>query len=239
VLYGGCARDLRAPDYPWGPTEAEALREIAEQRDVDHTAAAEALARSGMPTATPDEIQAMTRLIRYSASPGAVEALDRMNIQIDIRNVLPAIRVPALVLHNSGDRWVDVDRGKDLAKRIPGASFEELPIEGHMTPAEGMPRVIDTIQRFLTNAWDAAASPRTPERILATVMFTDIVGSTAKAVEVGDAGWRELLERHHAVSGGSWRELEEPRSTRRVTASSPLLTARRGPSRARVPRPRP
>ena len=136
VLYGGKARALRAPDYPWGPTEADALRAIAEDRAAsDPSALAEETARSGMPTASAAEVAALTRMIRQSASPGALEALDRMNIQIDIRHVLPAIRVPTLVLHNTRDRWVDVARGRDVARRIPGAAFVEFPIDGHITTA--------------------------------------------------------------------------------------------------------
>jgi pimeloyl-ACP methyl ester carboxylesterase len=140
VLYGGKARELRAPDYPWGPTEAAALREVAEAAAVsDLAAVAEEVARSGMPTASGVEVAALARMIRQSASPGALEALGRMNMQIDIRQVLSAIRVPTLVLHNTGDRWVEVERGRDLARRIPGAAFVEFPIDGHIVPAAELP----------------------------------------------------------------------------------------------------
>lgn len=198
VLYGGKARELRAADYPWGQSEAEVLHEIAEfQASADHAGAMEAWARSGMPTAEPAEVAALVRMARQSTSPGAVEALDRMNMQIDIRNVLPALRVPTLVLHNTRDRWVDVDRGRDLARRIPGASFIEFPIDGHIPTAAAIGPVVEQIERFLTDVWQNADSPQEPERVLATVMFTDIVGSTSKAVDLGDARWRQLLERHH------------------------------------------
>src|SRR5690349_1813939 len=97
VLHGGSARELRAPDYPWGPTEGEALRMIEENRRAgNHSSFAEEIARSGMPTADDEEIAALARLIRQSSSPGALEALGRMNMQIDIRHVLQAIRVPTL-----------------------------------------------------------------------------------------------------------------------------------------------
>src|SRR5205823_7396095 len=199
ALYGGCARELRAPDYPWGPTETEALQLIeADRAAVERPGFAEEIARSGMPTAGNDEIAALAQTIRQSISPGAFETLDRMNIQIDIRHVLPAIRVPALVLHNTRDRWVEVERGRDLANRIPGAEFVEFPIDGHMTPAADMPQVLDEIERFLHAAWDAD-SHREPDRQLATLLFTDIVDSTAHMAKLGDAGWRELLERHHAL----------------------------------------
>jgi class 3 adenylate cyclase/dienelactone hydrolase len=230
VLYGGAARELRAPDYPWGETEAEALRAIAEERATSDPAAfLEEIARSGMPTASTTEVAALARMLRQSASPGALEALDRMNIQIDIRHVLPAIRVPTLVLHNTRDRWVEVERGRDLAKRIPGAGFVEFPIDGHMTPAADLPPVIDEIERFLRDVWDTGVAVQEPDRVLATVMFTDIVGSTAKASEVGDARWRELLERHHQLIR---RQLARARGKEIDTAGDGFLAVFDGPARA-------
>jgi class 3 adenylate cyclase/dienelactone hydrolase len=230
VLYGGKARDLRAPDYPWGPTEAEALRAIAEERAAsDPTALAEEMARSGMPTASAAEVAALTRMFRQSASPGALETLSRMNIQIDIRHVLPAIRVPTLVLHNTRDRWVDVERGRDVARRIPGAAFVEFPIDGHITTAADLPPVVDEIERFLRDVWETLRIVQEPDRVLATVMFTDIVGSTAKAAEVGDARWRELLERHHLLIR---RELVRARGEEVDTAGDGFFAAFDGPARA-------
>jgi class 3 adenylate cyclase/dienelactone hydrolase len=229
VLYGGKARQLRAPDYPWGPTEAEALRAIAEDRASEPSALVEELARSGMPTASAAEVAALTRMIRQSASPGAFEALDRMNIQIDIRHVLPAIRVPTLVLHNTRDGWVEVERGRDVARRIPGAAFVEFPIDGHITTAADLPPVVDEIERFLRDVWEKVGVVQEPDRVLATVMFTDIVGSTAKAAEVGDARWRDLLERHHLLIR---RQLARARGKEVDTAGDGFFAAFDGPARA-------
>jgi class 3 adenylate cyclase/dienelactone hydrolase len=229
VLYGGKARELRAPDYPWGETEAEALRAIAEERASDPSAVVEETVRSGMPTGSAAEVAAMARWIRQSASPGALEALSRMNIQIDIRHVVPAIRVPTLVLHNTRDRWVEVERGRDLARRIPGAAFVEFPIDGHMTPAADLPPVLAEIERFLRDVWETAAVAQEPDRVLATVMFTDIVGSTETAAEVGDPRWRELLERHHALIR---RELVRARGEEVDTAGDGFFAAFDGPARA-------
>ncbi|TML76485.1 MAG: adenylate/guanylate cyclase domain-containing protein [Actinobacteria bacterium] len=229
VLYGGCARELRATAYPWGPTEAEALQMIEdERRTSERPGFAEEIARSGMPTAGGDEIAALARLIRQSISPGAMEALDRMNIQIDVRHVLPAIRVPTLVLHNTRDQWVEVERGRDLANRIPGAEFVEFPIDGHMTPAADMPLVLDEIKRFLQAAWTTALH-REPDRQLATLLFTDIVDSTAHMAKLGDAGWRELLERHHALVR---RELMRARGQEVDTAGDGFFASFDGPARA-------
>jgi len=189
---------------------------------------AEEIARSGMPTAGDEEVAALARVIRQSASPGATEALSRMNIQIDIRHVLPAIRVPTLVLHNSGDRWVEPARGRDVANRIPGAEFVELPLEGHITPASDVPVVIGEIERFLRGAWEAD-SEREPDRQLATLLFTDIVDSTFHMAQLGDAGWRELLERHHALVR---RELARARGEEVDTAGDGFFAAFDGPARA-------
>jgi class 3 adenylate cyclase len=229
VLYGGCARELRAPDYPWGPTEAKALQLIESGRSaVERPGHAEEIARSGMPTAGDDEIAALARMIRQSISPGASEAFDRMNIQLDIRHVLPAIRVPTLVLHNTRDRWVEVERGRDLADRIPGSEFVEFPIDGHMTSAADLPPVLDEIERFLQEAWQADSN-REPDRQLATLLFTDIVESTSHMAQLGDAGWRELLERHHALVR---RELARARGQEVDTAGDGFFAAFDGPARA-------
>jgi class 3 adenylate cyclase len=229
VLYGGWARRLRAPDYPWGQTEAEALRESADDSARDPSAVIEEIARSGMPTASAEEVAALARMIRQSISPGALEALGRMNIQIDIRQVLPAIRIPTLVLQNTGDRWVEVERCKDLARRIPGASFVELPIDGHITPAADIPPVVAEMERFLRDVWETTAAEQEPDRVLATVMFTDIVGSTETAAEVGDARWRELLEHHHSLIR---RELLRARGKEVDTAGDGFFAAFDGPARA-------
>lgn len=229
VLYGGFARELRAHDYPWGEPEADVLRAIDNERESSNRAAVIAeTARAGMPTGTEDEIAALARLMRQSISPGASEALARMNIQIDIRHVLPAIRVPSLVLHNSGDRWVEVERGRDLANRIPGAEFVEFPVEGHITPAADMPPVLDEIERFLRASWESDAQ-REPDRQLATLLFTDIVDSTAHMAKLGDAGWRELLQRHHALVRA---ELARARGNEVDTAGDGFFAAFDGPARA-------
>jgi class 3 adenylate cyclase/dienelactone hydrolase len=229
VLYGGFARELRAHDYPWGDTEASVIRLIETEREVTDRAAATAeAARSGMPTGTSEEIEALAKLMRQSISPGASEALARMNIQIDIRHVLPAIRVPTLVLHNSGDQWVELERGRDLASRIPGAEFVEFAVEGHITPAADMPPVLEEIERFLRASWESEAR-REPDRQLATLLFTDIVDSTTHLARLGDAGWRELLERHHALVR---TELARARGDEVDTAGDGFFAAFDGPARA-------
>ena len=151
-----------------------------------------------------------------------------MNIQIDIRHVLSAIGVPTLVLHNTRDHWVEVERGRDLARRIPGAAFLEFPIDGHIPTAADLPPVVDEIERFLRDAWETLRAVREPDRVLATVMFTDIVGST-RASGMGDARWRELLERHHLLIR---RQLARARGKEVDTAGDGFFAAFDGPARA-------
>jgi len=230
VLAGGYARTLRAPDYPWGRTESEALQGIADAQV--HAEAAdypEQLARSGAPVADDDEIAAIAQMFRHSGSPGARVALARMNLQIDVREALRAIRTPTLVLHNTGDTWVPLERGRDLAARIPGATFVELPIEGHMFAVADTSLVADAIEPFLQRSWESAQFDEEPDRVLATVLFTDIVDSTARMSELGDRGWRELLERHHALVR---RELARARGREVDTAGDGFFASFDGPARA-------
>jgi class 3 adenylate cyclase len=231
VLYGGTARSLRAPDYPFGRNEAEVLQAIAAQRvRREEPGYVEEEARSGSPDAGEDEIRALAKAFRYGATPGDEEALNRMNIQIDIRDVLPTLHVPTLVLHQAQDGWVAAERGRDLAKRIPGADYVELPGRGHIPTVAEVGPLLDHIERFLTHAWeDGGSEASEPDRVLATVLFTDIVDSTATMAALGDARWRELLEQHHAVVR---RELARGRGREVDTAGDGFLASFDGPARA-------
>lgn len=133
---------------------------------------------------------------RLGASPAAVTALMHMNSQIDIREILPTVRTPTLVIHRSDDHAVDVEGGRDLAARIPGARFAELPGNDHFFyVGDNAGEICDLIEEFLTGA----RSPDPVDRVLATVMFTDIVKSTETAATLGDLRWRDLLTAHNAV----------------------------------------
>ncbi|HSX21764.1 MAG TPA: adenylate/guanylate cyclase domain-containing protein [Gaiellaceae bacterium] len=230
VLYGGRARYLRAPDYPWGLNEADALQRIAQNRlEREQPGHLEVSARSGSPEATDEEIKALANAFRLGASPGAEEALSRMNIRIDVRGVAPSIRVPTLVLHHVEDNWVPLEAGRDLAKRIPGANFRELPGRGHIPPLSRMGTVVDEMESFLRETWETADAEQEPDRVLATVLFTDIVDSTAKMAELGDAKWRDLLEQHHALVR---RELARGRGHEVDTAGDGFFASFDGPARA-------
>ena len=136
------------------------------------------------------------RFERLGASPAAATALVRMNDQIDVSDILPTIRVPTLVIHRTGDQNVSVERGRFLAERIPGARYIELPGTDHLPfVGDNADEMADAIEEFLTGA----RAPVTVDRVLATVLFTDIVASTEKAAALGDRRWRDLLDSHHAT----------------------------------------
>jgi pimeloyl-ACP methyl ester carboxylesterase/class 3 adenylate cyclase len=137
-----------------------------------------------------------TRL-RLSASPSAAADLQRMNIDTDARALLPSIHVPTLILHRAGDRNVDVKNAQYAAAHIGGARYVDLPGDDHLPWIGDSEAIVGEIERFLTEIWNSGWEAPAPDRVLATVLFTDIVGSTVKAVELGDSGWRELIGAHH------------------------------------------
>jgi pimeloyl-ACP methyl ester carboxylesterase len=232
ILCGTSARTLWAPDHPWGPTEAEHLRMIGRYERFwgtpDHTVE---VLKQYSPSATPDEetIRVWASYFRQSASPGAIAAFERMRMLIDIRDVLSAIHVPTLVAHRRGDRVVDIRAGRYLADRIPGARFLELDGGDHSPFAGGGADELVAVARGFLSEVQAERSWAEHDRILATVLFTDIVGSTAKAAELGDARWRELLEHHHAATR---RELARHRGIEVETAGDGFLASFDGPARA-------
>jgi class 3 adenylate cyclase len=147
----------------------------------------------------PEEVRRAAEYYRRSASPGTVKALSEMNREIDVRQVLPTIQVPTLVVHGTEDKAVPFAWGSYLAERIPGARLASFPA-GHIPVGPVAAEIADEIQRFLnevreTGGWEEPAA----DRVLATVLFTDIVGSTEKAAELGDKAWGELLRQHHAL----------------------------------------
>jgi class 3 adenylate cyclase len=169
--------------------------------------------------------QMVGRWERATASPGSIVALMRTNYALDVRHILPAIRVPTLVLHRVGDSLVPVECGRYLAQNIPGARFVEMPGTDHsILDSETQDFIADEIEEFITGERHTLE----PDRVLATVMFTDIVGSTQRASELGDGRWRELL--------GSWyamvrKELVAFRGREVNTLGDGLLATFDGPAR--------
>ncbi len=196
VLYGGMARTLWAPDYLFGATERQARKELEENFEAFMTPGGlEAGVRSGVPSADEDEVRAWARIFRYGSSPSSDEALTRMNLAIDVRDALPLISVPTLVVHQRADPWVPVEHGRYLAEHIPGAAYVELDGDEHIPTVAIVQQLLAHVMPFLGEV--VTQEIPTPDKVLATVMFSDIVGSTARAAELGDARWRELLAAHH------------------------------------------
>jgi class 3 adenylate cyclase len=165
------------------------------------------------------------RFERMAASPSAAITIMRMNSEIDIRHVLPSVRVPTLVLHRAGDLLLHVSAGRYLAQHIPGAKYIELPGSDHFPWAGDTARLADEVEEFLTGARLTAE----PDRILATVLFTDIVNSTTRARDMGDRAWRDLLERHNQLVR---REIALFRGKEVKTLGDGFLMTFDGPARA-------
>jgi class 3 adenylate cyclase len=228
VLYGGDARELWAPDYPFGSTEREYRKITEESYDAFVTPGGlEELVHSGFRSAGEDEVRGWARVFRYGASPASLEALDRMNMAIDVREVLPVVGVPTLVVHQRGDPWVRVEHGRYLAEHIPGAAYVELDGDEHIPTAAFVPRLLAQVVPFLQDA--AGREAPEPDKVLATVLFSDIVGSTTRAAELGDTRWRQLLAEHHACVR---RQLARFRGVELDTAGDGFFARFDGPARA-------
>jgi DNA-binding SARP family transcriptional activator/pimeloyl-ACP methyl ester carboxylesterase len=230
VLLGGYARTLWAPDYPWGFTDEHdrAFREGLERLFGARQDGVEAMRWFGR--YNDEQLAAFVDFNRRAASPGAWRALNAMNREIDVRHALPAIRVPTLVVHGGDDPPLPVEGARYIAERIPGARLLELPGELHFPAGAALDRAMDEIERFLAGVWEAGGWDETePERVLATVLFCDIVDSSARAAELGDRAWRELLEHHHVHLR---RELRRFRGTVRRSVGDGVLASFDGPARA-------
>ena len=230
VLRSGFPRTMRAHDYPWGRSEEEyrqdLRRELAIFRSRDE---AEKVVRS-LAHWEEDEVPAIIDYLRLSTSPGSLEALVKMNKEIDVRQVLSAIHVPTLILHGSNDTIVPVDVAHYMGDLIPGAQVVEVPGSGHLHFGQDSGAVHGEVERFLSGVWEAGGweAPE-PERVLATVLFTDIVGATERAAKLGDRAWRQLLERHHELVR---RQLTSFRGHEVDTAGDGFLASFDGPARA-------
>jgi class 3 adenylate cyclase len=229
VLRSAWARTLWAPDYPWGLTEDAHERRVAEQLRIYGPRAEALKATNQLGEFTAEEADAFLDYLRYGASPGMLEALMRMNRELDIRDVLPLVRVPTLVLHGAEDRLVPIEAGRFLADRIPGARFVVQEGIGHLA-LSGADRVGEATDTFLRELWESGGWDEVEtDRVLATVLFTDIGDSTAKAAELGDRGWRDLLALHQRIVR---RELARHRGREVDAAGDGFFATFDGPARA-------
>ena len=226
VLYGSYAKGTATADYPQGMAEQEVIDEFVEAL-TEVWDDAGGLLNIWAPSASDDPVAqaAFGRYLRTGASPSAVVALTRMNAAVDIRHVLPVIAVPTLVIHRSEDMIVTVEAGRDLGAKIQGAKYVELPSEDHLWFHGDADAILGEVEEFLTGTRGAEIV----DRILATVMFTDIVDSTRKAAALGDRRWRDLIGRHDTLMR---RELERHRGRAVKTLGDGFLATFDGPARA-------
>lgn len=224
VLYGTFARLMRAPDYPIG-VPAELLGqflELVEESWGTGSMSADYFA----PSMARDDAfrRSWARFERLGVSPSGIKALLRMAQETDARHALPVIRVPTLIMHREGDRVIRVEGARYIAERIQGAKYVELPGPDHFPWVGDTDAILDEVEEFVTGA----RRGQEPDRVLATVMFTDIVGATERAVALGDRRWRDLLDSHHTVIR---EQLTRFRGREIDTAGDGFLAAFDGPAR--------
>ena len=177
--------------------------------------------------ANPDAVAQFAKFERLSASPGAVKSFTVLNSQIDVSSILPAIRVPTLVLHRQGDAQVPIELGRELAACIPDAKFIEYPGGDHIFTTGDVDALLGDIEEFVTGHRETSSSDF--ERVLATVLFTDIVDSTRSAAAVGDQAWRRLLDSHDRLA---IQTVEKHRGVLVKTTGDGILATFDGPGRA-------
>ncbi len=230
VLYGALVALRWSPETPWALTPEDFDRWVADIETkwgtaeyCDEQLATDAPSRAG------DEVfrRWYSTRLRLGASPSAAAAAVRMAAESDIAAILPAIRVPTLILHRSDDRLVPVESGRYLGTHIPGARYIELPGADHLPWVGDTEALARPIEEFLEDLDRDDTSE--PDRAVTTVLFLDIVGSTQKAVDLGDAGWRELLERYYALIR---RQLVRYRGRELDTAGDGFFACFDGPARA-------
>ncbi len=229
VLINSSPRLVRSAEFPWLPSRGEQEQNVEEMVNKWGRAALEELPSLGNPDMTKNDRVAFARVLRLSVSPGALRDYTRMNLDVDVRGVLDSIRVPTLVLHRTELSRLDIRGARYLAEHIPGARLVELPGR-NMAPAVGDAEALFAeIERFCADIQSGEWEPAEPDRMLATVLFTDIVGSTGKMAELGDRGWRKLLDGHHTVVR---RHLSRFRGIEMDTAGDGFFARFDGPARA-------
>ena len=224
IMYGSYAKRIRTPDYPWGPSDLERKQFYAKMmRQWGGPAVLEELASSMVD----DErfCRWWAGYLRHSASPSAALILTQMNAEIDIRGVLSAIRVPTLVVHRTDDPLCPIEGARYLAERIPGARLVELAGNDHLPFVGDVDAIVDSIQEFLTGVRPEPV----PDRVLTTLLFTEIVGAAELASHLGDQQWCALMAAHDRMVRHNLAQFRG-REVQRTVAG--FLTAFDGPARA-------
>jgi class 3 adenylate cyclase len=224
ILQGAEARERKDDEWPWGESTPEEFEEYA--ATIPSYWGSGTFFQYLAPSVGDVEWgrEWLGRVAVNAATPASWEAFARMAFDIDVRHVVPAVNVPTLVVHAVDDRVCHVENGRFLARTIPGAKYVELPGGDHV-PWFEPEQTLAEIREFLTGTRET----RSPERMLATVLFTDLVGSTARAVELGDRRWRDLIEQHHAAVR---RELGRYDGSEMDTAGDGFFATFDGPARA-------
>ncbi len=224
ALVNSTARSSAAPDYPFGIDRA--WRERTQEQMGRSWGQASILALQAPELANDSRFREWyARFERYGASPGMALDVLRMVHDLDVRHVLPAIQCPVLILHRSDDPITRVEHGRYLAEHLPGARYVELPGEGHAYWSDDPDDLLDEIQEFLTGAPAVSAV----DRVLATLLFTDIVGSTEAAARLGDERWTRLLDEHRLLVR---QQLEWFRGSEMDSTGDGFLATFDGPARA-------
>jgi class 3 adenylate cyclase len=224
ITFGSYAKRIRSDDYPWAPTRDE--REAA-YREIPDTWGT----TKGLETVFPSMLgdpafeEWVAAYFRAAASPAAAVALLRMNSEADIRAILPTVRVDAMIMNRIEDGDVKVEEARYIASRIKGAKLALFPGADHVPWVGRTDDILGEIEEFLTGSRQADIS----DRVLATVLSTDIAGSTELVTRLGDRGWRDLLERHHTAVR---RELQRYRGREIDTAGDGFFASFDGPARA-------
>jgi class 3 adenylate cyclase len=224
VLYQAMPRMSKAPDYDWPLSREEREASVETLRANWGTGTWVLGLSADMEKDRPLQAWA-SRLERLAASPGTATALFKMNSEVDVRPVLPSIQAPTLVLDRPMDSWIDSRHARYLVEHIQGARLVEVPGDQTLPFGPGQDELVGEVQEFLTGARHAPD----PERILATVMFSDIVDSTRRAAEMGDRNWRGLLE---SINGSIEQQLDRHRGRAVKNLGDGLLATFDGPARA-------
>jgi pimeloyl-ACP methyl ester carboxylesterase len=195
VMIGTYAKRIRDDDYPWAPT-TEHRQEFFDEIRENWGGPVGLEERAPSVAGDPEFRQWWATYLRMGASPGAALALTQMNAEIDVRSVLPSIRVPTLVIHRKEDQCLKVEEGRYVAERIPGARYVELPGRDHLPFVGDQDSILDEVEEFLTGVRHTIE----PDRVLATVLFMHVVDSQEQPQRIGDTQWLKLLDRLRAYA---------------------------------------